>query len=202
MGRRDRTRELQASRRTVLTAVVVGGVGGLAGCLGSDGGASGPDPIALDDGQQCDNCDMRIDAQPGPVGQAFYGEEPPSSLPEDREDGVAWFCSSTCTYTFLHDAADEGHDPEVSYGTDYSTVEYELEEADGATVVSAHLEADAFARLADLTFVVASDVEGAMGRSMIGFGDAEDARAFADEHGGELFEHDEITAEVVSEVAM
>lgn len=188
------------TRRTVLAAVVAGGVGTLAGCLGDD--RDGPDPVDLDDEQACDNCDMRIEMHPGPVGQAFYGEEPPADLPDDRENGVAWFCSTTCTYTFLFEQSDRGHDPVVSYGTDYSTVEYGLEKDDGATVISAHLSSDAFADLHDLTFVANSDVEGAMGASMIGFSDAGDAEAFADEHGGERLGHDDVTREVLAGLRM
>lgn len=197
MERRPTSR---TTRRRVLATVAAGGIGAVAGCLGDD--REGPDPVALDDGQACDNCDMRIDMHPGPVGQAFYGAEAPESLPDDREDGVAWFCSSTCTYSFLLEESERGHDPDISYGTDYSTVEYELHEDDGTDVISAHLDAEAFADLHTLTFVVDSDIEGAMGSSMVGFSDREDATAFADEHGGELFEHDEITRELIAGIGM
>lgn len=188
------------TRRTVLAALAVGGVGITAGCLGGD--RDGPDPVALNSGQECDNCNMRIEMHPGPVGQAFYGDDAPASLPDDREDGVAWFCSSTCTYNYLLENEERGHEPTVSYGTDYSAVDYELTEEGGATVITAHLGADSFADLHDLTFVANSEVEGAMGGSLIGFSDADDASAFADEHGGELLTHDDVTREVLSGLGM
>jgi len=197
----DRTRgETERTRRTILTTLAVGGVGAVAGCLGGD--RDGPDPVALDGGQECDSCNMRIEMHPGPVGQAFYGDDAPASLPDDREDGVAWFCSSTCTYGYLLESEERGHEPTVSYGTDYSTVDYELTEDGGTTVITAHLGADDFADLRDLTFVANSEVEGAMGGSLIGFSDADDASAFADDHGGELLTHSDVTREILSGLGM
>jgi copper chaperone NosL len=181
-------------RRTVLATIAAGTV---AGCLGGDS-ADVPEPVALDEGQTCDNCGMQIQNHPGPVGQSYYLDDRPDGLPADREDGVAWFCSTVCTYAFRFDAGENGHEPAGSYGTDYSGVEYRLQEEQGATVISAHLGADAFERLADLTLVVDSAVEGAMGGSLVGFGDAADAEAFAGEHGGTLLEDDEVSREVLS----
>jgi len=40
-------------------------------------------------------------------------------------------------------------------------------------------------------------VNGAMGRSIIGFSDPDDAAAFEDEYGGDLYDHDEIDSELV-----
>ncbi|CAI50058.1 NosL family protein [Natronomonas pharaonis DSM 2160] len=188
------------SRRTVLVSAVAGGIGAVAGCL--DGDRDGPDPVSLDDGQACDTCDMLIEMHPGPVGQAFYGDDAPRSLPDDRDDGAAWFCSSTCAYQFILEEEERGHEPAISYGTDYSTVDYTLRDDNGVTVISAHLEADAFADLHDLTFVADSDAEGAMGGSLIGFSDPDDAEAFQSEHGGELLAHDEVTREVLTGLGM
>jgi copper chaperone NosL len=184
------------TRRTILTTVAVGGIGTLAGCLGGDQG--GPEPVSLDDGQSCDYCNMRIEMHPGPVGEAFYGDDAPPSLPDDRENGIAWFCSSTCTYNYLLENEEEGYEPQISYGTDYSSVDYELRDDGGTTVISAHLNADAFKELQELNFVANSDVQGAMGSSLIGFSDEDDATAFADEHGGEIITHGDVTRELLS----
>lgn len=188
------------TRRTVLTALVAGGAGAVAGCLGGD--RDGPDPVALDSGQECDNCSMRIGMHPGPVGQAFYPDDAPASLPDDRGDGVAWFCSSTCTYGYLLENEERGYEPAVSYGTDYSAVDYELSEDGETTVISAHLGADDFVDLHNLTFVANSGVEGAMGGSLIGFSDPDDASTFTDEHGGELLTHGDVTREALSGLGM
>jgi nitrous oxide reductase accessory protein NosL len=193
----DRTRATGGrTRRTILAALAAGGVGSLAGCLGGDG--EGPEPVALDDGQQCDYCNMQIDLHPGPVGEAFYGDDAPPSLPDDREDGIAWFCSSPCTYNYLLEREAEGHEPQISYGTDYSSIDYDLVEEGETTVITAHLGADAFAELGDLTFVANSDVEGAMGGSLIGFTDGGDAEAFAAEYGGELLTDEDVTRELLA----
>ena len=197
---KQRLDRFNPTRRTVLAAIAASGSVVVAGCLGED--RSGPDPIDIDGDSECDNCSMRIGMHPGPVGEAFYGDDAPPSLPDDRENGVAWFCSSTCTYNFLLENEERGYEPLISYGTDYSSVEYDLFDDGGVTVVSAHLEAGAFAALRDLTFVANSDVEGAMGRSLIGFTDADEAAEFAAEHGGELLEHDEVTREVLSGLGM
>ncbi len=197
---RNRSHGTERTRRAVLTTVAAGGVGALAGCLGGD--REGPDPVALDDGQECDNCSMRIEMHPGPVGQAFYGGDAPDSLPDDREDGVAWFCSSSCTYTYLLENEERGHEPLISYGTDYSTVDYEIRDDGDTTVISAHLDAEAFEDLHGLSFAANSDVEGAMGGSLIGFSDGGDASAFVDEHGGDVIAHDDVTREVLSGIGM
>jgi len=184
------------TRRTILSTVAAVGIGTLAGCLGGD--REGPAPVALDDGQECDYCNMRIEMHPGPVGEAFYGDDAPPSLPADRENGIAWFCSSFCTYSYILENEERGHEPRISYGTDYSSVDYEIRDNNGATVISAHLEAEAFADLRDLSFVVNSDVEGAMGGSLIGFTDGDDAEAFADEYGGQILSHGDVSREVLS----
>ncbi len=177
------------TRRDVLVATGVAGAAALAGCLGGD---DAPEPVSLDDEQVCDECGMVIEHHPGPVGQAFYDED----LPEGR-DGPAWFCSGTCTYTWVFDQEDRGHEPTIIYATDYSTVDWELSGEDGVTFISAHLEAENQVDVTDLTMVVGSDVHGAMGEELIGFSDRDDAESFADEHGGELVTHDQVTRELI-----
>lgn len=183
------------TRRTVLSSLAAGGVVTLAGCLGDE---DVPDPVTLEDGSQCDNCDMIIENHSGPVGQSFYLDDVPPDIPEDRENGLAHFCSTWCLYSFVLDADEQyGETPAGSYATDYSTVEYEVQESGGAEVISAHLEVDAFTDVEELIFVVDSDVQGPMGGSLVGFSDDEDAGAFIDEYGGERFEDDEISMALI-----
>lgn len=190
----DRT----ATRRAVLAASG-GGLAALAGCLGFPGDEGVPEPTTLSTGLACDNCSMVIDRQPGPVGQSYYLEEVPAEL-EDREDGRARFCSTWCLYSFTLDRAQQGIEPAGSYATDYSAVEYTLTDDAGTTIIdpTPHLDAESFARVSELVFVVDSDVEGSMGASLIGFSEREDAEAFAGEHGGDLFEDDDITLELIA----
>ncbi len=177
-------------RRFVVGAV---GLAAVSGCLGN---GEVPDPVALDDGQSCEVCQMVIEEPPGPVGQAFYDEE--EALPEGRDvDEPACFCSSTCTYEYVLDEADLGTDPVVVYLTDYSTVDWEVYEEQGIEFVTAHLEAEAFGDAEGLTLVAGSDALGAMGQSMIGFSEAADAEAFVDDHGGQLVDHDDVSRELI-----
>jgi copper chaperone NosL len=184
------------SRRRLLALATAGGAVAVAGCLGGDG-EDVPEPVALEDGQACDQCQMQITNHPGPVGQAYYLDDPPEDLPDDRENGLARFCSSWCTYTYVREHEQGGPSPAGVYTTDYSTVEYELFEDAGATVISAHFAADAFARGSELSYAVNSDVEGAMGPSLVGFSNADDAESFVDEYGGKVLDQSDITLGIV-----
>lgn len=184
------------SRRAVLAATGAVGVASLAGCFGSD--EDHPDPVSLDDGQACDVCGMIIDSHPGPVGQSFYDDE--DALPADRDDNEpAYFCSSLCTYGYRFDQEDFGHEPIVTYLTDYTAVgdDWEVYDEQGMLFITAHLEADVQADVTDLTLVAGSEARGAMGESIVGFSDADDAETFADEYGGIILEHGDVNRELV-----
>ncbi|MFC3959280.1 nitrous oxide reductase accessory protein NosL [Halovivax cerinus] len=196
MRRRTPSEDDARTRRSVLAGTTVIGLSALAGCLdGSNGDTDAPDPITIDPGMACDNCSMRIGNFGGAAGQSFY-EDPSAVLGPDDTDRPAQFCSSYCTYTFTFDNQAEA-EPEVSYLTDYSSVDWTVDDGDGAQTMSRHLDADAFASAADLTLVVDSDVEGAMGGSLLGFSNADDAESFQAEYGGELYDNDEITQELL-----
>jgi copper chaperone NosL len=192
---RPRQTSVHLSRRQLLAAGAAAGTVVLAGCLGDSEDV--PDPVSLDQGQTCDNCDMQIDVHPGPVGQAYYLDDPPAELPEGREDGLAHFCSSWCTYTYVLEREGEA-EPAGIYLTDYSLADEEVYDDGGTLVVSSHLGAESFADAQELTYVVASDVEGAMGQSLIGFSETDDAETFANEYDGELVEYDDITLELLA----
>jgi copper chaperone NosL len=181
-----------STRRTFLAGSASLGVAAIAGCFDDDSDDL-PDPVTIDDDQDCDHCTMAIGQHPGPVGQTHY-PDPDDIVGEDRP---AQFCSSLCTYTFTFEQEDAGHDPDVSYLTDYSSVDYAVEEGEDALEISNHLEDEAFADVEGLTLVVDSDVEGAMGASMIGFTDASEADDFQAEYGGDLYEHEDVTGELV-----
>lgn len=161
--------------------------GALVGTAGCGSGGEAPEPVALDDGQNCDQCGMVVEQHPGPVGQTYYEGDRP-----DGRDGPAWFCSSVCAYRYRFDATDRDWTPVVTYLTDYSGVEYTIE-GEARQFISAHLGAGDFAPEDALELVVESDVEGAMGPALIPFADGEDARAFADEHGGDVIDASEVS---------
>lgn len=192
--------ERHATTRRTLLGAAAAGVVSVSGCLDLFGGGEDvPDPATIEAGTSCDQCNMVIDRHPGPVGQSYYVDDAPSEL-EDREDGRANFCSAWCMYSFTLDQEERGFEATGSYSTDHSVVEYDISEDAGTLVIdpTPHLDADAFAPVSDLTYVVDSDVEGAMGSSLIGFSDADDADAFAEEYGGELVEHSEVSFELIS----
>lgn len=181
------------TRRTVLAGTALASVGALAGCLGEDDGEDLPEPITIESGQICDNCTMEIIDYPGPVGEMFY-EDPEAVL--DGDDRPAQFCSAPCTYTFLFDnEADQ--EPVAIYLTDYSSVDYTIDEDGADPEISSHPEAEAFALAPELTQVVDSEVYGAMGRSVIGFTDADDAEAFIADYGGDEYAHEDIDQQVI-----
>ncbi|NGM70426.1 nitrous oxide reductase accessory protein NosL [Natronolimnobius sp. AArcel1] len=179
------------SRRTVLLGSAAVSLTAVAGCLG-DGDGEAPDPMAIEDGPNCDNCTMPIVDHPGPVGQAFY-DDAEELFGEDRP---AQFCSSLCTYTHTFDHEDE-YEPLATYITDYSTVEYEVDSDSETPTISSHVDADDFASVNELTLVVGSEVEGAMGASMIGFSESDDADAFQEEYGGDHYDHDDVDHDLV-----
>lgn len=184
-------RDPRATRRVLLETAAAAVLAGTAGCLGDQ---EVPDPVALEDGQACDRCGMVIDQQPGPAGQAFYPDDAPLDLPDDREDGHARFCSALDAYVWT---LDRDPQPAVTYLTDYSTVDYEVWAEGGEAFVSAHLGADAFADATELTMIADGDVQGAMGPAMVPFSDPEDATAFQETHGGDRLAHDEVSRELV-----
>lgn len=178
----------RVDRRTVLTAVGGGSLLGLAGCLG--GNQELPAAVSLDDGQACDQCGMVIEEHPGPTGQVFFEDHPP-----DR-DGPAWFCSGSCTYTYRFDREAEDAVPIGTYLTDYSTLEYTVDD-DAEPSISAHLAADDYVPEAELSVVAGSDVIGAMGPDLIPFSDGADADSFAEEYGGEVLAATDVDRELV-----
>ena len=181
------------TRRTVLAISALAGTTAVAGCLGNDEDDL-PEPITIEAGRICDNCTMDIVEYPGPVGQSFYAD--PEALLGDGEDRPAQFCSSLCTYAFLFEHEDD-QEPDVVYLTDYSTVDYEIDTSGDEPEISSHVEADDFGPADALTLIADSEVEGAMGASIIGFSDADDAASFEADYGGDSYEHDDVTRELI-----
>lgn len=182
-------RRFRPSRRRVLAGVATGAALALAGCTG---GSEPPDPVTLTSEDTCDVCGMVITAHPGPNAESFY----PDHRPNDH-DNPARFCSAWEAFQF-----DYEHDWERSafYVTDYSSVDYEITEETGDLLISSHPDASAFAPAEDVTFVVASEVKGAMGGDLIPFTVQADAESFRDSHGGELMSLDEVTPEAIGQL--
>jgi len=162
------------------------------GCLGND--EELPEPVSLDAGQACDYCGMIIQDHPGPAGQTYYRD----NVPEGRDpDQPAWFCSNLCLFDFYFERRQQGWVPLVHYTTDYSAVEYEVYDGTGTLFITKHPEAEYFVNGEETTLVVDSDVEGAMGPSLIPFTDSEDAITFQEKYGGDIFRFGEVSQSLV-----
>lgn len=179
----------KTNRRTVLALAGSAALAAVAGCLGDDEDA--PDPEALTGDDICEACGMEVTQHPGPVGQAFYDDHP------DLEDGRAAFCSGTCTFGWTLMEADAGYDAEVRYLTDYSTVDWSIEEDGDDAFLSPHFDAEDQADVETLTVLAGSDLYGAMGEDIIGFAEESDAEELQDEYGGEVLAAEDVTRELV-----
>ncbi|MFC7134445.1 MULTISPECIES: nitrous oxide reductase accessory protein NosL [Salinibaculum] len=188
--------------RLTRRAVVAGGVGlavGLAGCLGGGGdGGDGevPEPVTLTQADQCEVCGMVIPNHPGPTTQIFYADRQPSG-----HENPARFDSTWEAFQYDFERQNRGWKRQAFYVTDYSAVDYELSTDAGDTLISTHVEAADFVEASDVTFVVGSDVKGAMGRDLIAFSDRADAEAFQGEWGGDLSTFDEVTEQTIAGLA-
>lgn len=179
-------------RNFVVLTAGVASVSTATGCLGGD--EELPEPIALNAGQACDVCGMIIEDHPGPVAQTYYRD----NVPEGRaEDEPAWFCSNTCLFDFYYEKRQQGWEPLVHYTTDYSAVDYEVAEGSGTLFVTSHPQAEYFVNGEETTVVVDSEVEGAMGPSLIPFTDSEDATDFQDEYGGDVLAFGDVSQQLV-----
>ncbi|WP_324664432.1 nitrous oxide reductase accessory protein NosL [Haloarcula sediminis] len=180
----DRTHR-PTRRRVLATATALA----LAGC---QSGADGPETVTIGDEANCDQCGMVIADHPGPVGETYYEDNTPTG------GEPALFCSTICTYRHRFQKEQEGWAPAATFLTDYSSVDYDVRTDGGATVLTHHLDASAFAGTADLTVVANSDVQGAMGAAIVPFTDSDDAEGFAEEYGGQTLPATDIRRELVS----
>ncbi|WP_136689941.1 nitrous oxide reductase accessory protein NosL [Halorhabdus amylolytica] len=180
------------TRRQLLGAVGTGAILGLGGCLG----AETPDPVTLTDNDACDVCGMIIPHHPGPSAEVFYRNKDPSG-----HENPARFDSTWEAFEYDFERRDRGWTRSAFYVTDYSAVDYEVFTDGGRTLISTHPEASAFVDASDVTFVVASSVEGAMGQDLIAFGNGDDARSFQGEYGGGLAAFGEVTRSMIGELS-
>ncbi|SFK66285.1 Nitrous oxide reductase accessory protein NosL [Halogranum rubrum] len=167
----------------------------VAGCLGDGGNGDTDTPaaITLPDDATCDVCGMVISQHPGPTAEIFYIDNSP-----EGHDNPARFDSTWEAYQYDFEHANQGWEHSAFYVTDYSSVEYSLPEERGSTFISTHPEKEAFALVEDVTYVVGSRVQGAMGSDLIGFTEKSDAESFQSEHGGELITHGDVSPEVIA----
>ncbi|MFC6953267.1 nitrous oxide reductase accessory protein NosL [Halorubellus litoreus] len=180
------------SRRRVLAGASAVAVASVAGCLGGNGDAA-PAAVAISDVAACDECGMVISKHPGPNAEIYWADVEP-----EGRDAPFWFDSlKQCFFPHYFEGRDAGRSLDAAYVTDYSAVEYSVNTREGASYITSHTSADSMADATSLSYVVESDVEGAMGPDFVPFGDDADAEAFAAEHGGSVVAFDEITPTLV-----
>jgi nitrous oxide reductase accessory protein NosL len=179
-------------RRTAVAALgSLLGSGGLAGCLG---GSTRPDPVDLSGGKADDQGGMIIGKHGGPNGQIFYENESPAG-----HDNPAWFHTlafGLFRYYFRHER--RGWEATAIYVTDYSGLDYELDERDGRLYMPAPTAAGTFGDATAMTYVMESEVYGGMGPELHPFSAAADARAFVEDHGGRTVGFDDVTPQLIA----
>lgn len=170
----------------LLTAVSI------AGCLGGSD-APAPDPITLDDQNQCEICGMIIADYPGPNGQIFYEDNEP-----DTHENPAWFDSVMgCMMPYYFDHQSLGWKVDVAYVTDYSGVDWEITTVRGQDYITSTVTSESFTNAEETFYVADSGIHGAMGPELIPFSSEDDAHAFAENNGGDVLEFDEITPSTI-----
>jgi nitrous oxide reductase accessory protein NosL len=137
---------------------------------------------------------MVVTENPGPTGEIFYRDGRPPS-----HEGPARFDSLRgCLFPYYFEHERRNWEALAVYVTDYSTVDYSLTTEGSKTFVSRHADAESFTDAREAYFVVGAGVFGAMGEDLLPFSGRDDARAFADEHGGRVLAFDEVTPELLS----
>ncbi|MFD1587553.1 nitrous oxide reductase accessory protein NosL [Halorientalis brevis] len=191
------------SRRRVLTGATAGAALALAGCtqIGNRDGATTsenvPGAVTLTTDDACEVCGMIIPNHPGPTTEIFYPGEQPSG-----HENPARFDSTWEAFNYDFERQDRGWTRAVMYVTDYSNVDYRTFEEQGDTMISTHVNAEDFVAARKVTFVVGSEVKGAMGKDLIAFSKESDAQSFKDEWGGELVTVDDVTPQMIAQLGM
>lgn len=182
----------QHSRRDVLALSGVA-LAAIAGCTSTDEQPDrDTDPVSLGGSKTCDACGMVIADGYGPNGQVYY----PEPYPEDR-DGPAWHDSVRELYQDRFTHADSLGDPVTGYVTDYAVVDYTVESRGNDRVITGSIEADTFAPMADVVYVIESGVKGAMGPDLHPFSDETAAHDFIDSEAGTIVPAADVTLDLI-----
>ncbi|WP_458189206.1 nitrous oxide reductase accessory protein NosL [Haladaptatus sp. NG-WS-4] len=187
--------EATYSRRRTMLLGASAALVSVSGCLGVSGETDTdvPAAVALPKDATCDVCGMVIAQHPGPTSEIFYADNSP-----DAHENPARFDSTWEAYQYDFEREKKGWKRTAFYVMDYSSVDYTVTEDDGAKLISTHPRKDGFALVDDVTYVVGSEVLGAMGKDLIAFTAKADAKSFQSKHGGDLATHDEVTQEVIA----
>lgn len=134
-----------------------------------------PEPVIIQNGEECDLCGMYINRFPGPKGQIFER----GGIPAKR------FCSTRDMFAYALQP-EHKHRIEFIYVHDVATADWDNQE-DAAYI-------DAKTAL----FVTGHKLHGAMGPALASFSKRIDAENFIKENGGSILTFDEIDVEAIS----
>jgi len=177
---------LSVSRRGLLAGTGASLAASVAGC-GAFGDGSTPAAVSVGDQASCDVCGMIISKHPGPNGQVFYADHDP----EEHDPPFRFDSLQSCA--FDHYFKNQDWSVEVFYVTDYSKVGPAVFEDGGQSFVSGYESPESFANAESVSYVVDSDVRGAMGPDFVPFSDEADANDFVDRYGGRIVSFEDVS---------
>lgn len=128
-----------------------------------------PDPVIIQNGEECDLCGMYINRFPGPKGQVFER----GGIPAKR------FCSTKDMFAYALQP-EHAHRIEHIYVHDVATAAWDSQEE--AEYIDAKTA----------LFVTGHKLNGAMGPALASFSKKADAESFIQENGGKILTFDEI----------
>ena len=148
----------------------------LTGCTKSEDKVTvAPDPVIIQNGEECDLCGMYINRFPGPKGQVFER----GGIPAKR------FCSTRDMFAYALQP-EHKHRIEHIYVHDVATAAWDSQE--NAQYIDAK----------KALFVTGHKLQGAMGPALASFSKKADAEKFIKENGGKILTFDEIDIETIS----
>lgn len=130
--------------------------------------------VAIEKADECHLCGMIISNFPGPKGESF----------QQGKDSVNKFCSTKDLFAFLLQPENTRLAREV-YVHDMSKSPWE------------HADDQYFIDAKSAWYVVGSSQNGAMGSTLASFSQQDDANAFSEKFGGEVYPYDQITIELI-----
>lgn len=133
--------------------------------------------MAIESHEECHLCGMIINSFPGPKGQLY----------ERGNDASLKFCSTRDMFAYLLDP-EHYHAIQTVYVHDMTVTPWE------------HPEDKTFIDARKAWYVVGHNRKGAMGPTLASFADHEVANAFAAQYGGNVFDFDAISQQLLLEM--
>jgi len=144
-------------------------------CSESSGSKISYDPITFEKADECHVCGMAITRFAGPKGQAF----------ETRSDKVRKFCSTLDLVVWYLQPENK---PNIKAIYVHDMGRSPWESPNDEHLISAR----------DAVFVIGSDMQGSMGKTLASFLKETDAAKFAEQHGGELVVFNGLSLELLN----